>query len=162
MVGTWQWGRFPADTPRVRPGGVMKNRAASSTSVRSRPLRPIAASDFVIESSGADVFIVGPCNRIAADWLSTSLDPSLTRIGEGVTVEGGRIRNFITRISAAGFTVQLRVLSQSDSDSIDASQEARMEPDGACCRKCHAPIMRGRTIVFPKAGGVEHLDCAKA
>ena len=36
-----------------------------------------------------------------------------------------------------------------------AQQEAR-------CRKCGALIPASGNVVFPKAGGVEHVDCAKA
>ena len=30
------------------------------------------------------------------------------------------------------------------------------------CRKCGAPIVTNQNVVFPKAGGVEHLDCSRA
>jgi hypothetical protein len=37
-----------------------------------------------------------------------------------------------------------------------------MEIARARCRKCDAPITANENVVFPKAGGVEHLDCDKA
>jgi hypothetical protein len=41
------------------------------------------------------------------------------------------------------------------------SQEVRMETERARCRKCSGVIDSNQNVVFPKAGGVEHLDCAK-
>jgi hypothetical protein len=36
-----------------------------------------------------------------------------------------------------------------------------MENDGPRCGRCGEPITANRNVVFPKAGGVEHLSCAK-
>src|SRR5688572_5249247 len=37
-----------------------------------------------------------------------------------------------------------------------------MDLEPARCRKCGTPVAADRNVVFPKAGGVEHLDCAHA
>jgi|KBSSwiStaDraftv2_1062776.scaffolds.fasta_scaffold2051818_1 hypothetical protein len=37
-----------------------------------------------------------------------------------------------------------------------------MANDEPLCRKCGAPVMADRNVVLPKAGGVEHVDCATA
>src|SRR5688572_2909763 len=37
-----------------------------------------------------------------------------------------------------------------------------MDMEPARCRKCGTPVAADRKVVFPKAGGVEHLDCAHA
>jgi hypothetical protein len=36
-----------------------------------------------------------------------------------------------------------------------------MENVGPRCGRCGEPITANRNVVFPKAGGVEHVDCAK-
>ena len=41
------------------------------------------------------------------------------------------------------------------------TQEAHMETERARCNKCGAPIASNQNVIFPKVGGVEHLDCTR-
>ena len=87
------------------PHGAMKAAAA-------RPLRPLTASDLVIERSPDDsACIVSPCHQRAAEWLC-AIAIEGTWVGGGLEVQGRDVDEVLARSIEAGFTVALRFEAQ--------------------------------------------------